>query len=185
MIADDAVMIRSTPAEPANDPAATSANGSKLVRLDRAPRQMARLRLASVRPARRNWAAGGNTHENEKLRGAGNDVLVPRFVSERPAAHTGIALDLGFRSIESRFDYLLAKVRVAGSSPVVRSRETPGPARGFLPFTSTSGLQPTQPRLGRPSARSASPCPTTALTPTISPDRRGRRGGERGRWPLV
>jgi hypothetical protein len=70
-----------------------------------------------------NWAAPRGTHENAMLRGAGNDVLVSRSVSQRLASRADMPSDLGFRSTGGRLDEHIAKVRVAGSNPVVRSTQ--------------------------------------------------------------
>jgi hypothetical protein len=96
--------------------------------------------VLDAEPEEDDWAACRGTHENRRLRRAENDVLVPESVSERPTGRAGMASELGFDQTARRFEQNLAKVRVAGSSPVVRSRETPGSARGFL--LSTTAVAP-------------------------------------------
>jgi len=67
---------------------------------------------------------------------------VPRSVSERLTGRLGIRPDLGFRPTEGRLEQNLAKVRVAGSNPVVRSTKArPGQPQHWRSERASAVLQ--------------------------------------------
>jgi hypothetical protein len=66
----------------------------------------------------------------------GTTFLCRDLCPRRLAGRVDMPSELGLCLTTCRLDEHVAKVRVAGSNPVVRSTETPGPARGFSLSTS-------------------------------------------------